>query len=65
MFTRKARLSVIFIGVILFAWTLYSQVYEISAVIAVGIGALIYGYFREGTVVMASREFHNKNYERA
>lgn len=65
MLTRKARIIVIFIGVILFAWTLYSQVYEISAVIAVGIGALIYGYFREGTVVMAAREFHNKNYDRA
>lgn len=65
MFTRKARLIVIFIGVVLLGWTLYNQVYEISAVIAVAIAMLIFGYFREGTVVMAAREFQNKNYERA
>ncbi len=65
MFTRKARLTVIFIGVVLLGWTLYNQVYEISAVIGVAIALLIFGYFREGTVVMAAREFQNKNYERA
>lgn len=65
MFTRNARLSVIFIGVLLLGWTIYEQVYEIAVVIGVGIAALIWGYFREGTVVMAAREFHHKNYERA
>jgi tetratricopeptide (TPR) repeat protein len=65
MFTRKARLIVIIIGVVLLVWTLYSQVYEIAIVVAAAITLLILGYFREGTVVMAAREFQNKNYQRA
>jgi len=65
MFTRKARLWVIAIAVLLLAWTIYKQVYEIAAVTGVGIALLIWGYFREGTVVMAAREFHAKNYEAA
>lgn len=65
MLTRKARLWVIGIALLLLAWTVYQQVYEITAVIALMIGFLIWGYFREGTVVMAAREFHAKNYEEA
>jgi tetratricopeptide (TPR) repeat protein len=65
MLTRKARIWVIAIGFILLFWTLYEQVYEISAVIGIGIGLLVWGYFREGTVVMAARKFHEKNYEAA
>ncbi|HEY1025710.1 MAG TPA: hypothetical protein VGE26_11140 [Sphingobacteriaceae bacterium] len=65
MFTRNARLAVVAVGVLLLCWTLYEQVYEIAAVVGVGIAALIWGYFREGTVIMAAREFHHKNYERA
>jgi tetratricopeptide (TPR) repeat protein len=65
MLTKRARFWVIAIAVILLAWTVFEQAYEISAVIAIGIGLLVLGYFREGTVVMAAREFHNKNFDRA
>lgn len=65
MLTKKARFWVIAIAFILLFWTLYEQVYEISAVIGIGIGLLVWGYFREGTVVMAAREFHEKNYDGA
>lgn len=65
MFTRNARLWVIAIAIILLVWTIYSQVYEITAIIGVGIVLLIWGYFKEGTVVMAAREFHAKNYDAA
>ena len=65
MLTKKARIWVIAIAVILLLWTLYEQVYEISAVIGIGIALLVWGYFREGTVVMAAREFHEKNYDAA
>lgn len=65
MLTRKARLWVILIAVILLFWTIYQGVYEISAAVILMIGLLIWGYFREGTVVMAAREFHAKNYEEA
>ncbi len=65
MLTRKARLWVIGIALLLLAWTISQQVYEITAVIAIGIALLVWGYFREGTVVMAAREFHAKNYDTA
>lgn len=65
MFTKKARLWVIGIAILLLGWTIIQQVYEISGVILIGIGLLIWGYFREGTVVMAARAFHAKNYDEA
>jgi tetratricopeptide (TPR) repeat protein len=65
MLTRTARLWVIGIAFILLFWTILSQVYEITAIIIVGIALLIWGYFREGTVVMAARKFHEKNYDEA
>lgn len=65
MFTRRYRLILIAIGVIFFCWTIYIGLYEVSGAIAVAVGALTWGYYSEGTVVMAAREFHNKNFERA
>ena len=56
---------VIGIAVLLLAWTISIQVYEMTGVIGIGIALLIWGYFREGTVVMAAREFHAKNYDGA
>jgi len=65
MLTKKARIWVLAIAVILLFWTLYQQVYEISAAIGIGIALLVWGHFREGTVVMAARRFHEKNYDAA
>lgn len=65
MLTKKARFWVIAIAVLLLIWTIYEQVYEVSAAVVLMIGFLIWGYFREGTVVMAARAFHAKDYEEA
>lgn len=65
MFTRKARLAVIIIAGILLAWAVYEKVYEIAALAGIGIILLVWGYFSEGTVVMAAKEFHHKNYDKA
>jgi hypothetical protein len=65
MLTKKARLWVVGIAVLLLIWTVYEQVYEVTAATVLMIGFLIWGYFKEGTVVMAAREFHAKNYEEA
>ena len=65
MLTKNARLGVIAVALLLLIWTIFQEVYEISAAIFLGLALLIWGYFREGTVIMASREFHKKNYDRA
>ncbi|WP_345103169.1 tetratricopeptide repeat protein [Mucilaginibacter panaciglaebae] len=41
------------------------HVYEIAAVVGLFILMLIWGYFKEGTVIMAAKAFHNKNYDKA
>ena len=65
MLTKTARLWVIGIAFALLFWTVFSQVYEISVTIVLGVALLIWGYFREGTVVMAARKFHEKKYDEA
>lgn len=65
MFTKKVRLLVVGIFILVLGWTMYQQVYEVSIITFLGICLLIWGYFREGTVIMAAREFHAKNYDRA
>ncbi len=64
MFTAKARLIVGIIAVILLGWTLYSRVYELSAILAFGLILLAWFYFKTGTLVLASKAFNNKNYEK-
>ena len=64
MLTAKARLLVGIIAVILLGWTLNNRVYELSAIVALGIILLIWFYFKTGTVVLASKAFNNKDYEK-
>ena len=64
MFTKKMRSLVICLFMLVMGWTLYEQVYEMSAVMGAGICLLIWGYFREGAIVMAARAFHAKDYVR-
>lgn len=65
MFTRRTRLLIISASIILGAWTIYQQVYEITSMILMGICLLVWGYFYEGTVIMAARAFHTKQYAQA
>lgn len=41
------------------------RVYEIAAVVAMFIALLIWGYFKEGTIILAAKAFHQKNYDKA
>lgn len=65
MFTKRARILVIGAFVIMLAVSINLRVYEISAVLVMFIGLLIWGYFKEGTIVLAARAFHNKDYDKA
>ncbi|HEY0056197.1 MAG TPA: hypothetical protein VGB63_12640 [Pedobacter sp.] len=61
MLTVKARIAVIAVALLLLGWTAYEHVYELSALIAFGILFVIYGYFKEGTVVLAAKAYHNQD----
>jgi hypothetical protein len=61
MLTAKARFAVIAVAVILLGWTIYSNVYELAIIVGFGILYLIYGYFKEGTVVLAAKAYHRQD----
>jgi len=65
MLTARSRFAVIAVALILLSWTLREQVYEISALIFFGILFIVYGYFKEGTVVLAARAYHKKDLQKA
>jgi hypothetical protein len=62
MFTNRARVLVIGAFVIMLVVAINMQVYQIAAVIVIFIGLLIWGYFKEGTIILAAKAFHNKDY---
>ncbi len=64
MFTNRARILVIGAFIIAMAAAINMRVYEIAAVVGMFILMLIWGYFKEGTVVLAAKAFHNKDYEK-
>lgn len=65
MFTNRARILVIGMFVILMAFAIKYQVYQLAAVALMFVGLLIWGYFKQGTIVLAAKAFHNKDYAKA
>jgi hypothetical protein len=61
MLTTKARIAVLAVALLFLGWTVYEHVYELSAIVAFGAVLVIHGYFKEGTVVLASKAYHNKD----
>jgi predicted negative regulator of RcsB-dependent stress response len=65
MFTNKARLFVIGIFLLMAAFFIYQRTYELVGVVSVFIGLLVWGYFKEGPIILAAKHFHKKNYATA
>lgn len=64
MFTNRARQLVIAVFVLVLLFSLYEQAFEITGVALLAIGVLLWGYFKEGTVILAAKDFHDKNYDK-
>ena len=65
MFTNRARVLVIGAFIVMLAIAIHLRVYEVAAIIVLFIGLLIWGYFKEGTIILAAKAFHNKDYDKA
>lgn len=65
MFTNRARVLVIGMFVILMVVAIKYQVYQLAAAALMFAGALVYGYFKQGTIVLAAKAFHHKEYDKA
>ncbi|RYZ98686.1 MAG: hypothetical protein EOP47_18715 [Sphingobacteriaceae bacterium] len=65
MFTNQARIIVSIAFLLLGAFFVYQHTYELAAVAIMLTVYLVWGYFREGTIVLAARHFHHKEYDKA
>lgn len=65
MLSNNARILVVLSLILIAIFSAYLRVFEISIFCIFLVGLTIYGYFKEGTVILAAKQFHHKNYEAA
>jgi tetratricopeptide (TPR) repeat protein len=62
MFSNKARILVILVFAAMMVFFAWKQVTELSAFSALMIAMIIFEYFKQGTLVLAARHYHDKDY---
>jgi tetratricopeptide (TPR) repeat protein len=65
MFTNRVRLLVISVFLVLLVFFIYQHAYEFAAVVTLFVGLLVWGYFKEGPIILAAKFFHQKQYAKA
>ncbi|SDT53943.1 hypothetical protein SAMN05216490_3947 [Mucilaginibacter mallensis] len=65
MFTNNARIILVGIFLAMQLFFIYQHVYELAAVMVLFVVLIIWGYFKEGTVILAAKSFHKKDYDKA
>jgi tetratricopeptide (TPR) repeat protein len=65
MFTNQARILVMGLFAVLVAFFIYQHSYPLACASAIFIVLLVWGYFREGPIILAAKHYHNNDYERA
>lgn len=65
MFTNQARILVCVLLALVAGFAAWLKVYEISALSVMFICLVIWGYFKEGPIILAAEEFKSKNYQKA
>ncbi len=65
MFSNSARISVCGLLFLVAGLAVYLKVYEVFALCLMFVGIVIWGYFKEGTVVLAAKQYKLKNYDKA
>lgn len=65
MLTNQARLIIAGIFFLMLLFFVYERVYQLAGVSLMFSVLLIWGYFKEGPLVIAARYFHNKEYDKA
>ena len=65
MFSNRARVFVAGLFIILLAFFIMQHVYQLAAVAGMMIILLVVEYFRQGTLILASKAYHQQDYDRA
>ncbi|OAQ38412.1 hypothetical protein A5893_13355 [Pedobacter psychrophilus] len=63
MFTNQARILVCIALLLVAGLAAFFKVYEISALSGMFVGVVIWGYYKEGPLVLAAKQFKLKNYD--
>jgi tetratricopeptide (TPR) repeat protein len=64
MFSTRARLFIAGAFLIMLTVAVNWHEYQIAGAIGMFTALLIWGYFKEGTIILAAKSFHKKNYAR-
>lgn len=65
MFSNRARILVCILLAMVAGLAAWLKVYEISALSGMFIALVIWGYFKEGPIILAAKQFKIKNYRKA
>jgi len=65
MFSNKVRLFILLTFLLLLGILVYIRIYELAAVSVLMILLLIWDYYRQGTLVVAAKFFHQKDFDKA
>jgi len=65
MFTNQARILVCLLLALVAGLAAWLKVYEISALSGMFIVLVMWGYFKEGPVILAAKHFKDKDYNKA
>ncbi len=65
MFTNKARIAIIDVLLILSAFAWYYKVWEIALFGLLMCALILWGYFKEGPIILAAKHYKNKEYQKA
>ncbi|WPU95401.1 hypothetical protein SNE25_07675 [Mucilaginibacter sabulilitoris] len=62
MFSNRVRIFIAFVFLLSFGLLVYLRIYELAAVAVMMILLLIWDYFKQGTLIVAAKYFHAKDY---
>jgi hypothetical protein len=65
MFSNTARIAVCGLLFLVALFATYLKAYEVSALSMMFIGLVIWGYFKEGPIILAAKQYKLKNYDEA
>lgn len=65
MITSRWRWVIIVIAMMLLAWSIYHRSYQLSSLLIAIVAYMVWSHFKEGTVVLASEAFQQKEYDKA
>ena len=65
MFTNQARLGVLGLFALLLAFFIYQHSFELACIVLLLIALIVWDYFKSGTVILAAKLYHAKDYDKA